>query len=95
MVISTISPIINYPMIMSPIDPNDPNDPRSCAGADRLSSGMRGAFGKPYGTAARVDIGQARGKKAPLGDFGIGFLGKTGILWGVLVIFQGFREGRS
>ena len=31
---------------------------RSCAGADRLSSGMRGAFGKPYGTAARVDIGQ-------------------------------------
>ena len=34
-------------------------DPRSCAGADRLSSGMRGAFGKPYGTAARVDIGQA------------------------------------
>ena len=59
MVISTISPIINYPMIMSPIDPNDPNDPRSCAGADRLSSGMRGAFGKPYGTAARVDIGQA------------------------------------
>jgi len=31
----------------------------SCAGADRLSSGMRGAFGKPYGTAARVDIGQA------------------------------------
>ena len=32
--------------------------PRSCAGADRLSSGMRGAFGKPYGTAARVDIGQ-------------------------------------
>eukprot|EP00438_Fugacium_kawagutii_P013754 Skav218830 [mRNA] locus=scaffold2959:104399:108157:+ [translate_table: standard] len=30
----------------------------SCAGADRLSSGMRGAFGKPYGTAARVDIGQ-------------------------------------
>ena len=22
---------------------------------------MRGAFGKPYGTAARVDIGQARG----------------------------------
>ena len=27
-------------------------------GADRLSTGMRGAFGKPYGTAARVDIGQ-------------------------------------
>ena len=30
----------------------------SCAGADRLQTGMRGAFGKPYGTAARVDIGQ-------------------------------------
>ena len=39
---------------------HDRVDPRSCAGADRLSSGMRGAFGKPYGTAARVDIGQAR-----------------------------------
>jgi large subunit ribosomal protein L10e len=30
----------------------------SCAGADRLSSGMRGAFGKPTGLCARVDIGQ-------------------------------------
>jgi large subunit ribosomal protein L10e len=30
----------------------------SCAGADRLQTGMRGAFGKPYGTASRVDIGQ-------------------------------------
>jgi large subunit ribosomal protein L10e len=27
----------------------------SCAGADRLQSGMRGAFGKPCGSAARVD----------------------------------------
>lgn len=34
------------------------NKTLSCAGADRLSSGMRGAFGKPYGTAARVNIGQ-------------------------------------
>merc|ERR1712146_583095 len=34
------------------------NKTLSCAGADRLSSGMRGAFGKSYGTAARVDIGQ-------------------------------------
>lgn len=34
------------------------NKTLSCAGADRLSSGMRGAFGKAYGTAARVDIGQ-------------------------------------
>ncbi len=34
------------------------NKQLSCAGADRLSSGMRGAFGRPYGLAARVDIGQ-------------------------------------
>lgn len=30
----------------------------SCAGADRLQTGMRGAFGKPYGLVARVNIGQ-------------------------------------
>eukprot|EP01086_Lenisia_limosa_P008047 TRINITY_DN286_c0_g6_i1.p1 TRINITY_DN286_c0_g6~~TRINITY_DN286_c0_g6_i1.p1 ORF type:complete len:227 (-),score=94.73 TRINITY_DN286_c0_g6_i1:69-716(-) len=30
----------------------------SCAGADRLQTGMRHAFGKPLGTVARVDIGQ-------------------------------------
>jgi len=30
----------------------------SCAGADRLQTGMRGAFGKTYGKVARVDIGQ-------------------------------------
>merc|ERR1712017_1544 len=30
----------------------------SCAGADRLQTGMRGAFGKSYGTVARVNIGQ-------------------------------------
>ena len=30
----------------------------SCAGADRLSSGMRHSYGKPIGVAARVDIGQ-------------------------------------
>lgn len=30
----------------------------SCAGADRLQTGMRGAFGKPYGLCARVAIGQ-------------------------------------
>merc|ERR1712032_687407 len=29
----------------------------SCAGADRLQSGMRGAFGKAYGKACRVKIG--------------------------------------
>jgi len=30
----------------------------SCAGADRLQTGMRGAFGKPNGVVARVHIGQ-------------------------------------
>lgn len=30
----------------------------SCAGADRLQTGMRGAFGKAAGTRARVAIGQ-------------------------------------
>merc|ERR1739841_406560 len=30
----------------------------TCAGADRLQTGMRGAFGKSYGTVARVHIGQ-------------------------------------
>lgn len=29
------------------------------AGADRVSQGMRQAFGKPIGTAARVEVGQA------------------------------------
>jgi large subunit ribosomal protein L10e len=30
----------------------------SCAGADRLQTGMRGAFGKPQGKVARVQINQ-------------------------------------
>lgn len=30
----------------------------SCAGADRLQTGMRGAYGKPTGKVARVNIGQ-------------------------------------
>ncbi|KAG1660035.1 hypothetical protein FOA52_010020 [Chlamydomonas sp. UWO 241] len=30
----------------------------TCAGADRLQTGMRGAFGKAYGLCARVQIGQ-------------------------------------
>lgn len=30
----------------------------SCAGADRLQTGMRGAYGKPTGLAARVAINQ-------------------------------------
>lgn len=29
----------------------------SCAGADRLQTGMRGAFGKPFGKVARVTLG--------------------------------------
>ena len=30
----------------------------TCAGADRLQTGMRGAYGKPNGLLARVEIGQ-------------------------------------
>nr|BAN37511.1 ribosomal protein L10, putative [Entamoeba histolytica]BAN37862.1 ribosomal protein L10, putative [Entamoeba histolytica]BAN38505.1 ribosomal protein L10, putative [Entamoeba histolytica]BAN39017.1 ribosomal protein L10, putative [Entamoeba histolytica] len=30
----------------------------SCAGADRLQTGMRGAWGKSYGSCARVKVGQ-------------------------------------
>ena len=43
----------------------------SCAGADRLSSGMRGSYGKPMEMAARISIGQcivsvrAKDKDAP------------------------------
>jgi large subunit ribosomal protein L10e len=42
----------------------------SCAGADRLQTGMRQAFGKPVGLVARVNIGQiifsVRSKEANL-----------------------------
>uniref|UniRef100_A0A5K3F3Y9 Ribosomal_L16 domain-containing protein n=1 Tax=Mesocestoides corti TaxID=53468 RepID=A0A5K3F3Y9_MESCO len=45
----------------------------SCAGADRLQTGMRGAYGKPLGTVARVNIGQVimsvRGKDAHKSQF--------------------------
>ncbi|VDN41606.1 unnamed protein product [Dibothriocephalus latus] len=45
----------------------------SCAGADRLQTGMRGAYGKPQGTVARVDIGQVimsvRGKDCHKNQF--------------------------
>merc|ERR1712154_370125 len=34
------------------------NKMSSCAGADRLQTGMRGAYGKPQGLVARVRIGQ-------------------------------------
>eukprot|EP00094_Tigriopus_californicus_P005629 TCALIF_05426-PA protein Name:"Similar to RpL10 60S ribosomal protein L10 (Bombyx mandarina)" AED:0.18 eAED:0.18 QI:0/0/0/1/1/1/3/0/183 len=33
----------------------------SCAGADRLQTGMRGAFGKPQGTVARIYISKKWG----------------------------------
>lgn len=35
------------------------NKQASGAGADRVSQGMRQSFGKPIGTAARVEVGQA------------------------------------
>jgi len=42
----------------------------SCAGADRLQTGMRQAYGKPYGIVARINIGQilmsVRSKEANL-----------------------------
>jgi len=37
----------------------------SCAGADRLQTGMRGAYGKPQGVAARISIGQIMCPSAP------------------------------
>lgn len=44
----------------------------SCAGADRLQTGMRNSFGKPYGRAARVFVGQhiinIRTKEAHVAD---------------------------
>ena len=43
---------------MHPYDVLRINKMLSCAGADRLQTGMRGAFGKTYGTVARVSIGQ-------------------------------------
>merc|ERR1712062_268413 len=43
---------------MHPFHINRINKMLSCAGADRLQTGMRGAFGKPQGTVARVHIGQ-------------------------------------
>merc|ERR1712157_454377 len=42
-----------------PFHINRINKMLSCAGADRLQTGMRGAFGKPQGSVARVNIGQA------------------------------------
>ena len=47
----------------------------SCAGADRLQTGMRGAFGKPTGTCARVSIGQVLRRA----KFSIGVVAGAGI----------------
>merc|ERR1712228_700593 len=41
-----------------PFHVNRINKMLSCAGADRLQTGMRGAYGKPQGLGARVRIGQ-------------------------------------
>merc|ERR1712106_133868 len=41
-----------------PYHVNRINKMLSCAGADRLQTGMRGAYGKPQGLVARVRIGQ-------------------------------------
>merc|ERR1712056_104328 len=41
-----------------PFHVNRINKMLSCAGADRLQTGMRGAYGKPQGLVARVKIGQ-------------------------------------
>merc|ERR1712154_644380 len=43
---------------LHPFHVNRINKMLSCAGADRLQTGMRGAFGKARGTVARVRIGQ-------------------------------------
>merc|ERR1712142_893066 len=43
---------------LHPFHVNRINKMLSCAGADRLQTGMRGAFGKAQGTVARVHIGQ-------------------------------------
>ena len=43
---------------VQPFHVNRINKMLSCAGADRLQTGMRHAWGKPMGTCARVQIGQ-------------------------------------
>merc|ERR1712119_221949 len=43
---------------LHPFHVNRINKMLSCAGADRLQTGMRGAFGKAQGLVARVHIGQ-------------------------------------
>merc|ERR1712109_441760 len=43
---------------LHPFHVNRINKMLSCAGADRLQTGMRGAYGKPQGLVARVKIGQ-------------------------------------
>jgi len=42
---------------IQPFHVNRINKMLSCAGADRLQTGMRHAWGKPMGTCSRVDIG--------------------------------------
>lgn len=48
----------HYRVLVHPYNVLRINKMLSCAGADRLQTGMRGAFGKPYGLCARVGFGQ-------------------------------------
>lgn len=48
----------HYRIMIHPYNVLRINKMLSCAGADRLQTGMRGAFGKPYGLCARVNMGQ-------------------------------------
>ncbi|ELA46299.1 ribosomal protein L10.e [Vavraia culicis subsp. floridensis] len=48
----------HYRVLIHPYNVLRINKMLSCAGADRLQTGMRGAFGKPYGLCARVDMNQ-------------------------------------
>ncbi|KRH94419.1 60s ribosomal protein L10 [Pseudoloma neurophilia] len=48
----------HYRIMIHPYNVLRINKMLSCAGADRLQTGMRGAFGKPYGLCARVEINQ-------------------------------------
>merc|ERR1711915_1047317 len=48
----------HYRILVHPYNVLRINKMLSCAGADRLQTGMRGAFGKPYGLCARIKIGQ-------------------------------------
>ena len=58
MVVHTAKDVFHLRMRAHPFHVLRINKMLSCAGADRLQTGMRGAYGKPYSTAATVGIGQ-------------------------------------